>query len=111
MNNDPWIHILQSIEPKYFELKNLLEKGPNIFADIYQRGKYWCVTLQEQPSPNTTTPIWSNPGKLDERVDWAISQLDTWPGVKRMAHDTWHFKRKHDAEKFQTLYNLKWASE
>lgn len=111
MNNDPWTHILKSLEPSYTELKILLETGPKIFADISQRGRYWCVTLQEQPLPNATTPIWSNPGKLDERVDWTLSQLDSWLDVKRMAHDMWYFKRKRDAEKFQTLYNLKWASE
>lgn len=89
----------------------MLEKGPQIFADLSQRGKSWCVTLQEQPLPNTTTPLWSNPGKLDERVNWALIQLQKWPDVKRMAHDMWYFKRKRDAEKFQTLYNLIWGSE
>lgn len=111
MSKDPWVQILSALEPEYQELKFALENGPKIFADISQKGRYWCVTLQEQPLPNSTTPIWSNPGKLDERVDWALSQLSSWPEVKRMSHDMWYFKRKRDAEKFQTLYNLKWASE
>lgn len=109
MNNDTWTQVLSRFVPEYLELKFVLENGPDIFADLSQRGRNWCITLQEQPLPNTTTPIWSNPGKLDERVEWALDQLEKWPDVRRMAHDMWYFKRKKDAEKFQTLYNLRWA--
>lgn len=103
-----WARILEQQMPEYIELKIVLERGPKIIADLCQKGKQWCITLQEQPSPVSQTPIWTNPGKLDERVDWAIAQLKAWPDVKRMAHDMWYFKRKSDAEKFKTLYNLRW---
>lgn len=109
---DPWIHILQELEPQYFRWKDLVEKGPRIFADLSQRGRWWSITLQEElwiPDVNDLSVKWSNIGKLDERALWTQQQLETWPDVKRMAHDMWYFKRRHDAEKFQTLYSLKWA--
>jgi hypothetical protein len=87
----------------------MLENGPKILADISRRGKWWCVTLQEQPLPFNDTPVWSDPGTLDERVNWSIDQLKNWKDVRRMSHDMWFFKRKRDAEKFQMLYGLKWA--
>ena len=108
---DPWQQILEAIEPEYIELKIVLEKGPKIFADLSQRGRQWCITLQEQPLPQGNTPVWSDSGKLDERVNWTISQLETWTDVRRMAHDMWYFKRKRDAAKFQTLYNLVWGCQ
>lgn len=106
-----WAKVLEQHEPEYYTLKVVIEQGPKIFADLSQRGRQWCITLQEQPFPVSTTPVWTNVGKLDERVNWVIEQLAEWTEVKRMAHDMWYFKRKRDAEKFQTLYNLRWASE
>jgi hypothetical protein len=89
-----------------------MENGPVITADLGRRGREWCITLKEQSEyPHTDALLWNNPGRLDERVGWALEQLSTWPNVRRMAHDMWFFKRRRDAEKFQTLYNLKWASE
>ncbi len=112
MNNDPWLHVLQQIEPQYFALKDLVENGPRVFAELSRRGNWWVVTLQEELTPKPDLdPKYLNLGKLDERVDWSLKQLDTWPDVRRMAHDMWYFKRRRDAEKFQTIYNLKWASE
>jgi hypothetical protein len=109
---DPWVQVLQQLEPSYFKWKDILEKGPNIIPNLLQKGKWWCITLQEVvPDNSESNPVWSNPGKLDERVYWTHDHLMNWPDVKRMAHDMWHFKRRRDAEKFQTLYNLKWAAE
>jgi hypothetical protein len=109
---DPWTHIIEQIEPLYFEWKHQLEQGPKIHAELSRRGRDWCITLKEPSEyPDIDSLLWVNPGRLDERVEWATEQLKSWPMVKRMAHDMWFFKRKVDAEKFQTLYNLKWASE
>ena len=109
---NPWLHMLHQLEPEYTTLQFMVEKGPRIITELFQRNKSWCIRLQEEKLPNNYNHIvWENPGKLDERVNWALEQLDTWSDVRRMAHDMWYFKRKHDAEKFQTLYNLKWASE
>ena len=108
---DPWQHVLESLEPEYVTLKSMLEKGNKIYADLSLRGRDWCIHLQEEPPEVVYGPVFSDFGKLDERVNWCCEQLSTWPNVRRMAHDMWYFKRKRDAEKFQTLYNLVWASE
>ena len=84
---DPWIHVLEQIEPIYHTLKNNLEHGPKIFADLSQRGRWWCISLQEDPN---MTFNFSDTGKLDERVNWTLEQLAEWPEVKRMAHHMWY---------------------
>lgn len=106
---DPWESILVSIEPEYIKLKTMLEKGNIIYADLSQRGKEWCIHLQEEPPEVVYGPVFSDFDKLDSRVNWCYEQLKNWPHVRRMAHDMWYFKRKRDALKFQVLYNLKWA--
>lgn len=108
--NDPWLKILHQLEPELTTLNFMVENGPRIFPEIVKRGKSWCVQLQEEKLPdNYNHFVWENPGKLDERVIWVTEQLANWPQVNRMAHNMWYFKRKRDAEKFQTLYNIKWA--
>ena len=100
---DPWIHVLQQLEPLYFKWKDILEQGSKVHANLIRKGRQWCIVLNEEPITNF--------GRLDERVEWTDNQLKDWSNVKRMSHDMWYFKHKHDAEKFQTLYNLKWAGE
>lgn len=107
--DNPWEAILAQLEPMYEDLKARMNRGQEICADLSQRGREWCIVLQEQPLAHGNIPDWADSGNLDERVNWSIDQLQEWPGVRRMAYDMWHFKRKRDAEKFQTLYNLKWA--
>ena len=104
--------MLQQIQPSYFKWKDVLENGPKIYADMSQRGRWWCVTLQEDlPESTELFSDWDHTGIFDKRVQWTLDQLSNWPNVKRMSYDMWYFKQKRDAEKFQTLYNLKWASE
>jgi hypothetical protein len=106
-----WQQVLTAIEPEYTTLKSVLEMGPLILAELGRRDYSWTITLKEKSRLPEVNPVWSDFGKLDERVNWTIEQLKEWPGVRRMAHDIWYFKRKRDAEKFQTLYNLAWGSE
>lgn len=105
-----WMKILTDIAPEYVKWKDILEKGPDIVLDISRKGKFWRVTFQERNHSAEWTPVWIDPGAIDERVNWAMQQLENWSNVKRMAHDMWYFQKKRDAEKFQTLYNLKWGS-
>ena len=108
---DPWVHSLVQLEPRYFELKDMVEKGTIIYPDLSKRGRHWCLQIKEEPPEVVYGPVFSDVLRFDKRVNWCGEQLSTWPDVSRMAYDMWYFKRKRDAEKFQTLYNLKWASE
>jgi hypothetical protein len=101
----------QVLKPEYITLKSMLERGNKIYADLSQRGQSWCIQLQEEPPEVVHGPVFSEFDKLNQRVDWCCEQLKSWTNVRRTGHDIWYFSRKRDAEKFQTLYNLKWASE
>lgn len=97
-----WVNAIRAFEPAYDELKYMLDQGPNIVAKLSHRGKFWCVSLEEDTSHDGST-------KLDERVRWAKEQLEDWPATSRMAWHMWYFGYRRDAEKFITLYNLRWA--
>lgn len=107
-----WAQIIEQFQPQYYEWKIELEQGRKVHADLSRHNGHWCITLDEKSlSPDTPNPLWTDPGVLDERVNWALSRLESWAGVRRMSFNMWYFKTKRDAEKFQTLYNLVWASE
>ncbi len=105
---DPWEAILANLEPDYKILKEMLEFGPRIFADLSQRGRKWVIALQEDLDLIDNNKLYSE-DYLGEKVDWSVKQLETWSNVKRISYDQWEFKTKKDAEKFQLIFNLKWA--
>lgn len=105
ITTDPWLGVLQQLEPAYLKWKDILEGGPKINAILSRNGLKWRIRLEE------ANMHWTSTGALDERVEWTLNQLKNWPGVTRMSFDIWQFATRRDAEKFQTLYNLKWSAE
>lgn len=104
---DPWQHILRSIEPEIDQLKDAMERSCPLCPVLVRRRNKWEVTIQQNfPIENYFYPL---EDELDEAVEWSFNQLKNWKEVTRTAHDSWEFKRKRDAEKFQVIFNLKWA--
>lgn len=114
MTTDPWEHILLSIEPTYFKWKDIMERGPRIAIEIKPLSQVtWKLQMhivERWPSDvNMAAMFHDSSNKLDERCNWASEQLESWPDCKRVAWDRWEFKHLHDAQKFKTLFTLKWA--
>ncbi len=106
--SDPWEAILSSLEPDYKILKDIMESGPKFFPDLSQRGRKWIIILQEEFNLiNDHNYLVED--HLGEVVNWSTNQLVNWKNVRRIAYDQWEFKTKKDAEKFQVMFNLKWA--
>ena len=105
MTTDPWQHMLYQIEPAYDQYKEIVERGPKYIIDLTQdkKGKSQLCILEEN---NLLT---SGLGGLDEKCKWAEEQLASWPNCRRIAWNIWEFKHRQDAEKFRTLFTLKWA--
>ena len=86
-----------------------MERGPNICIDIRgnvnQRSLMHIVERWPNDESVTTMSIGI---KLDERVEWACEQLVSWPDCYQVAWDRWEFEHRRDAEKFKTLFMLKW---
>ena len=103
MTADPWIHMLQQLEPAYDKYKDIAEYGqPKFMIDLIPdiKGKFQILIYDD----------WNLDSKeFDESIFWATEQLATWPNCRRIAFDRWQFKRRKDAEKFKTLFILKWA--
>lgn len=85
--------------------KTALEKI-TIEPRLYKRDRKWVVILEEHwPFPEA--PL-RDSRFLDDRIEWAVDKLKSWPGCKRMAYDQFWFEKKIEADKFITLYTLTW---
>jgi len=107
--NDPWGHTLSMLEPDIDVLKDFMDRGPQIKPKLKLVHRTWVMEIKIDWG---MFDDFGNPWgtlNLDHRVIWAAAQLETWDNVSRQAWDMWHFKHKRDAEKFITLYNLKWT--
>jgi hypothetical protein len=113
MTADPWIGFIAQMVPEYEDLKYMVENGPRISAvlrtvNLHSRVRIeedWNSTPADQQHQYYTTD-YSN---LDSRCEWAAEQLSTWKYVTRLSHQEWKFKKPFDAEKFITLFNLRWT--
>ncbi len=107
--SDTWAEMLRQVEPDYDNLKEIMDNGPKIVARMRTFNKKWRVRIEEdwgiadQPDTN------SSETKLDKRCNWAAEQLINWKFVGRISYQEWMFLNRAQAEKFLTLYNLKWA--
>lgn len=104
-----WEDMLREFEPDYDNLKDIMHNGPKIVARMRTFNGKCRVRIEEdwgiadQPDTN------SSETKLDKRCNWAAEQLINWRFVSRISYQEWIFFNRKQAEKFLTLYNLKWA--
>lgn len=110
---DPWTSLLESIEPDYYKLKQMAEDGPIISATLDKRRVRWWVNIHEDwgrtPADQQYQYHTANDSKLAQRIVWAEEQLKSWKFVSRQSYHHWAFLRRADAEKFITLFNLRWT--
>jgi len=111
--NDPWTSLLEALEPSYFKWKDMLDNGPKISATLDKRRIRWWVNIYEDwentPADLQYQYYTVSDSKLTERINWAEEQLKTWKLVSRQSYRHWAFMRRSDAEKFITLFNLRWT--
>jgi hypothetical protein len=108
--NDTWGHTLRMLQPDIDVLKEFMDQGPRIKPMLKFVKRTWVLEINidwgmfeiQYGNPWIAEP-------LDTKVLWATQQLENWENVSRQAWNMWHFKHKRDAEKFITLYNLKWG--
>jgi hypothetical protein len=97
------------LEPNIDVLRDFMDRGPQIKPVLKLVRRTWVMEIKvDWGMFDDSGNPWGTPS-LDSRVIWATTQLETWKNVSRQAWHMWHFKHKRDAEKFITLYNLKWA--
>jgi hypothetical protein len=109
--NDPWTGIIAQIVPEYKKLVEMSNTGPYIKPEIQTTSAGYCtMTLQEvwDGARGSDDHSFSS-SYLDDTIAWAVSELEKWQ-CKRTAYDTWQFKKQYDAEKFKTLFLLKWPN-
>ena len=112
MTTDPWQHMLLAIEPAYDSYKAAMERGPRYVPLLHQGASTlhpWELEIDEQWPDGVNYGTMESDTELRLRCAWCEDQLDTWPDVIQWDPTRWLFKNRHDAEKFITLYYLKWA--
>ena len=109
--SDPWTQMLEQIDPEYLTLKFMVENGPNVKANLRKVNLSWRVRLEEDWNDNNIGEVYytTDYKNLDERCEWAEQQLSTWKTATRLSHQEWKFSKRIDAEKFTTLFNLRWT--
>lgn len=80
-------------------------ENSKLFLGVVRRGRKWSLTVDEvvEGEDHYNSTKWTN------AINWTVATLSTWPDCTRMSYDTWDFNHKRDAEKFTTLFQLKWA--
>lgn len=107
---DTWTHALTAFMPDYDRLLQAMNDGPKVRCDLTYLDKLTMLQISEYWDDGIETYDVSEDSIMyDDYIEWAEQQLSTWKNVKRMAWDQWYFTSRQDAEKFITLFNLKWA--
>ena len=108
---DPWVQMIEDIEPEYDTLKFVMEFGPDIKPVLRKVNFYWRVRLEEDWNNEEIGEMYytTDYQNLDERCEWARQQLSTWKTARRLSHQEWKFSKQQDAEKFIMLFNLRWT--
>lgn len=88
-----------------------MEEGSKVRPTLKKFGKIWRISVEEVHPDDIilTYGTTIDPDVLNEAIDWTTDQLASWPNVRRMSWQDWDFKFRSDAEKFITMYYLKWA--
>lgn len=112
---DPWAQVLESFEPEYKKLKEKMERTPKIRIALRKVNLAWRIRIEEDWDSTKPEDLYmyytADYGNLDSRCDWSADQLNDWKLVNRLSYQEWKFWRLRDAEKFLTLFNLKWADQ
>lgn len=109
---DPWVEFITQMVPEYNDLKHMTENGPTITAVLRTINLRPRVRIEEDWNNSDGSTYYTfDYSNLDSRCEWAAEQLHNWKFVTRLSHQEWKFLRRKDAEKFITLFNLKWACQ
>ena len=76
-------------------------------ASLYKRDNSWVfhiVDFDEDIDADINADLWT------ACIEWTDQHLASYPRVTRMAYDMWYFERKREAEKFQTVWLLKFSA-
>lgn len=110
MTADPWIGFITQMVPEYDNLKYMAERGLAVSAVLRTVNLRTRVRIDENWDISDGSSYYtSDCSNLNSRCEWAAEQLHNWKSVTRLSHQEWKFSRRRDAEKFITLYNLKWS--
>lgn len=105
-SQDAWIESIRNLFPDYDQMKADMEY-PSFSAVLEQQRNEWAVSIDRK---NRDIFYLLPDEGIKARVDWAVKTLLSWKFVDRTDYNRWLFLNKNQAEKFITLYNLRWST-
>lgn len=108
--NDTWEKFLQAWEPDINALRDMLRIGiePKIKFQVYELAENsFCLSIIESWPENCYILQYSE-SYYEKAIKFIESELLNWPDVTKINQDTWCFTSRNQAEKFITVFNLKW---
>ena len=78
-----------------------------ILSKLYKRDNRWCFHIIDY---DENIDSYLDTETLDKCVRWTTEHLESYPRVVRMAYDMWYFERKLEAERFQSLWMLRFSA-
>lgn len=96
---------LDKIVSKWVDMNESIIK-PTLHRRAHGPNYWYRLQLVEEHDDDIRL---ATPAKLDNCVRWTEDKLKEWPDCNRKAWDIWDFKHRKDAEKFITMFYLRWA--
>lgn len=106
-----WIQAIKTLVPEYDDLVERMDEKVIVRAFLKKEGIRWTVWIKEDWTGSTLGHLYytATYDEVDKRIEWAEQQLASWKFVSRVERDQWCFFSKKQAEKFITLFNLRWG--
>jgi hypothetical protein len=106
---DSWPHMIKDLVNDYDLYQDISKNGYPVKVEIKPYKNFWVLTIVEDLSVGAGEYYYTAPTKkLNQARRWATEQLRSWERVSKTYDNRWIFLDLTSAEKFKTLFNLRW---
>lgn len=106
---DTWQHMLNQMFDDYDLYQHISKNGFPVDVKLAPVKDFWVLSIVEDYSILGGEIYYTaSTEKLDNAKKWTYEHLKNWPRVKDTADGRWVFLDRTAAEKFTTLFRLRW---
>jgi hypothetical protein len=103
-----WELMLTDLVPDYDDLVEVMQLGPSINFTLTSVNNEWELSFNENWGDINDAGIHFNSENFYDRINWSVIELEKWK-CRQTWWNTWNFKSRREAEKFITIFKLKWT--
>jgi regulator of sigma D len=106
---DSWHHMIKDLVDDYDLYQDISKNGYPVRLEIKPFKNFWILRVVEDLSIGAGDLYYTAPlKKLNQAREWTANQLKSWKRVSKTTDHRWVFLDLASAEKFKTLFNLRW---